>query len=674
MAQAAEPRTFYGVRGLNTVPDARADETGRVHLTLSRMGRYTHGILGAQMSDHVYVAVRQSAEADHLFEEPERLYPGLDTKLQLWDETAFRPAAALGLQSAFGHKRMAGEYLALSKRWNEFDATLGMGWGRFGQAGHFKNPFGLISHFDKNRPMEDETANDPSDWFTGERVGVFAGLSYELPVKGLVLTADWNADRYQAERAATGNFQAPAPWSLGVQYQPSDSFSAGIGVMGGDQVMGRMTLSPNVADWPWRAAKKRALPPVTTERPAVGKIEDISVEARDDGQILEIVAADGAVLDTVLSVEDSVSAPAQYGRAVRHMMRQAPPEVTTFRISPHFAGLQGARLSLIRRDLEQALGAHAGSADEIWQSAEFDRHLVRLPYKGINAHNLWPDHIILQQQVSLSEEDQGVLSRTGLIIEEQRAASGPWAVGGALRLNLGDNLQNLNAARGRPFLPVRSDIDLFARQTVSLDRMYLSYLKTLWPDVHVGATVGYLEEQYAGAGGELLYRPFGRNWAIGAEAWGVFKRNPLTAFNQGIGVDHLLSGHVQGWYRLPQHPETTVHVRLGRYLAEDLGGTLGLVHRFKNGAKLEGFVTMTDQSDTDVFGGTTHLQHGVKLSLPLGSLDYIPDKSRMDLVVAPFGRDSGQHLDKPVSLYDLTEAFSLQHVATHWGDLVGAEN
>ena len=276
----------------------------------------------------------------------------------------------------------------------------------------------------------------------------------------------------------------------------------------------------------------------------------------------------------------------------------------------------------------------------------------------------------LQEQVSVSEIDQGVLHRTSLILERQRNLLRDFISGGAVRINLTDNLDLLDEYRIRPTLPVRSDIDVFAEQRFSIEKFYLSYLKTITPDLHIGLTGGYLEEQYAGIGGEILYRPFGKNWAIGADGWQAFKRDPYSELNQSLAVDHLFTGHLNGWYRFPQNPNLLLKARIGRYLAEDVGGSLTLSHKFNNGTELEGFITHTDASDTSVFGEDTYLYNGVRLSLPLGNIPYTSISTSAELIAAPFGRDNGQTIQKPVDLYDLTEAFSLQHMSSHWGDII----
>ena len=505
------------MRGLNTIPDARFDQKGTVTFTLSHADPYAHGALGFQFTDNLYISLRQTAEAGNPFDTADGLYPGIDTKIKLLDETAQRPQIALGLQSAFGHTRQAGEYLSFSKRWHDFDVTGGVGWGRFAGGRTFKNPLKVISHFDKERAIDGTIANDPSDWFTGKHIGLFGGFSYNSPIDGLSFTADWNSDRYEAEKLSS-NYDAPAPWSVGLQYQPHQNISAAIGVLGTDKVLGRITLSPHIPDWPLSAHKTDPLPVVHKQRPEQADIAQIELDSAAGGRNLQIIEDNQNTISTALSLESFESTPSQLGRAVRYMTRNAPSQIGSFKIIPKFSGLQGRAVKLNRHDIEQAIAHKTGSAEEIWQTTEFEHNLSKIPFKGINKSSLWPEKIILEQHISLSEEDQGILTRTSLIIEEQRELIGPFATGAALRFDLTNNLEKLNELRPRSILPVRSDIDYFADRTISLDRFYLSYLKTIRPDLHLNVTAGYLEEQYGGLGGELLYRPFDKNWAIGAEA------------------------------------------------------------------------------------------------------------------------------------------------------------
>ena len=216
---------------------------------------------------------------------------------------------------------------------------------------------------------------------------------------------------------------------------------------------------------------------------------------------------------------------------------------------------------------------------------------------------------------------------------------------------------------------MRSNVDVFAERGLAIDESYIALTHSFKTDLHFSLISGYLEEMYAGIGGEILYRPFESRLALGAESWLAFKRDPYAPLNLGLNGDHLLTGHVNAWYDVPKM-DFTLKARAGRYLAEDVGLTLGLEKNFDNGAKLEGFTTITDQGDFDAFGGITHAYNGVRLTLPLGGFKYMPDGSEVRLRAEPFGRDAGQALENPLPLYELTEPFSYRHLAQHWADIL----
>ena len=61
-------------------------------------------------------------------------------KLRLVEEGEHWPALAIGIQDFGGTGVFGGEYLVLSRRWYDFDLSLGLGWGRLGEGGDLRNP------------------------------------------------------------------------------------------------------------------------------------------------------------------------------------------------------------------------------------------------------------------------------------------------------------------------------------------------------------------------------------------------------------------------------------------------------------------------------------------------------------------------------------------------------
>lgn len=663
---------IYGIQGLNTVPTARMDTPGTVRAGLAALDPYTHAFLGFQIAEPLYINLRQTGESSGIKDDPDRLYPGMDFKLRLKKETAYIPEIAIGLQSAFGHRRTAAEYLAFSKRYRDFDFTGGLAWGRLGSAAHFKNPLGKISsHFKKTRDGNSETAANTSDWFTGPDIGLFAGLEYFTPLENLSVKAEWGADRYTAERAAFG-YDAPAPWSLGINYSPRPWTSLSAAVAGTGKIMARLSLQSPVAKWPGLPDKHDPPPPLNPLRSTEATPEEMILSAQKGEISLHSPIADNSAIEAHLNLPPYKNPARHLGRAARIMANHGGKEAGKIIIHPRIYGLKGPSIHLIRRDLESAIARKQGSPEEIWHSATFDTD-PDIPEPSSHATKIrfpeWP-RLILEMQASLGEEDTGFLYRTSLLLDARRPLASEILAGGALRLNLADNLDRLHRYRGLSTDPVREDASVFVENLLTVDRSYLSWLHSLNTQTHLAATAGYLEEMYAGAGGEIIYRPFGKTWAAGAELWHAYKRDPYTVMTLGLIPDKgRTTGHVNLWYEAPWE-NLTFHARIGRYLAGDFGATLSVQRQIRNGAKLEGFLTATNQTDRDIFGGNTHLYGGLRLSLPMGNFKYLPEGSEIRAATLPFARRAGQTLENPIPLYDLTDPLSYRRLSQSWPEIV----
>ncbi|MEM7679717.1 MAG: YjbH domain-containing protein [Pseudomonadota bacterium] len=675
-ASHADSDSLYGPLGLNTVPSARMNESGTAKLGISTLDPYLHGYLGFQLSNSLYVQLRQSAELSDLNDDADRLYPGIDFKLRLMKEGSFRPELSLGVQSAIGHKRMSGEYVALSKRYKDFDFTAGLGWGRFGTAAHIKNPLKSISsHFDRARLLDSEAPSGIENWFTGNDIGLFAGVEYQTPLDGLSLKADYGTDRYTVEKA-TLDFEAPAPWAIGAVYTPWPWVDAHIAMQGADKIMGRLTFKTNLKNLKNKGQKQDHKNTVFRNyRSNIANTSQIKVAAKKDNITLgETEYDDLYTARTSLQINTHTPTPHQIGMAAKHISNHAGPAIEEVNITLNLNGLKGPTIKLLRKDLENALAFKTGSADEIWRNAEFkiDKN-AQIPTEKPLEHENKPlsehFHLNLEQHLSVSEEDTGLLSRTSLITAFKGAKLfGLFDQNIALRLNLTDNLNRITDLRPRSTLPVRSDVDIFAQRTIALEHSTLGFTHSLNPELHINLAAGYLEEMYAGFGGEMLYRPFKSRFAIGVEAWQAFKRDPFTGLNTGFTGDHVLSAHIKGWYDLPKQ-NLTLGAEFGRYLAEDIGGSVSLSKTFENGTQLEAFVTLTDQADSDLFGDETHLNHGLRLSIPLTNFKYLPQNTKITTRIEPFARDIGQKINTPNPLYQLTEPLSYSHIARHWENI-----
>lgn len=160
---------------------------------------------------------------------------------------------------------------------------------------------------------------------------------------------------------------------------------------------------------------------------------------------------------------------------------------------------------------------------------------------------------------------------------------------------------------------------------------------------------GYLEPMYAGVGGELLYRPMGERWSIGADLNYVRQRD----FEQDFGLRdyRTITGHITAYTKLPFDLDAAVSV--GRYLARDWGTTIDISREFSNGVKFGGWVTRTNVS-TEEFGEGS-FDKGIYISIPFDEMMSVSTMSRANIAWAPLTRDGGAMLHRQYSLHTMTD-------------------
>ncbi len=671
-AKAQYTPSATGFLGLNTIPNARMSKTGTIRTGLSITDPYMHGFAGIQVARPLYIQIRQSVETSNIFEETKGLYPGLDIKLQVLKEQKYIPEIAIGLQSAIGHKRSAGEYISLSKRYENFDLTAGIGWGRYGTAAHFDNPLKAISsHFGKDRNFDNPSSNGPTNWFSGDSVGIFAGVEYFLPAEGLSLKFDYGADRYSAEQNAF-NYNAPAPWSVGVSYNHNDWINAGLAMQGTDRVMGRIAFSPTPSQWPLTHKRYKNKAPFKKQQSDTTDIDAIYTAADNENIKLLHLEENQDRIHATIALSDQSATPKQIGRALTHIFEHSADTVKQANVTMNNQGLNSATLQILRSDVEKALDKNNSSASEIWNNTDFVvaaptplSPVKKLPTKGIK----YSYALHLQNDLSLSEEHVGGVYRTSLIARGQYSPFLNFLGHASLRVNLFDNLNKIEELNEISGLPLRRDIEQFTNERVSIDTLAGSYTHSFSPEWHASTTFGYLDEFYAGYGGEILYRPFSSRFAIGADIWNLQRRAPDNTLNLALTSEKTTSGHLNLWYDMP-HNHMTLKLRAGRFLFGDYGGSIGVEKIFRNGAKIGGELALTSHYDQNIYAGRSQSYHKLYLSLPLGSAKYIPQGSEIRTQIKPLGRYAGQSLEKPIDLYTVTNNMSLNHMATHWDSLL----
>lgn len=385
-----------------------------------------------------------------------------------------------------------------------------------------------------------------------------------------------------------------------------------------------------------------------------------------------------------LHLQNRESAPKQIGHALRILHNNAASNIEEFVIQSFYDGLSGTYISIIRKDFEKALMTGQTSPEEIWKNTEitetheiFNRHetsinLERNPILDYFSPAML--NLTLRNKLSLGKGRRDVLYRSDVVVGYKKAERHERYTRlqtTSLAFNLKNNLDRLYLdVRPVNLKAIRSDEDIYAEQTMIIDRLYDSVHFKVTEDTHALIGAGYIDEGFLGVGGEVLKRPLTKNWSIGLEGYFVDKRSPISFGALGIEDQKLWTAHAKFTYDIPKY-DMRLGLRTGAYLDGDIGATASLTKNFSNGAKLEGFTTMTNKKDYDNFGDQTNLEAGLRLVMPLGGL-IKPFKFQLDTDTSykPFVRDSGQFIDPPFQLIDLTEKVDQAHVEKYWNELI----
>ncbi|HEY8964006.1 MAG TPA: YjbH domain-containing protein [Alphaproteobacteria bacterium] len=349
---------------------------------------------------------------------------------------------------------------------------------------------------------------------------------------------------------------------------------------------------------------------------------------------------------------------------------------------PRMAGLRGPNISLLGRDVRLAVIDHQTSPQELWHKGVWNVQRLQTPCARKNLS--WKKSLIrgyygtiaIETTAGLNNYDPAILHRTRLIAEGLQVRPYGFMFGVGVASTIATNSDVLEYLPDtRP--PVRRDMVNFGNP-LSIDRLYASWHNTPITDLHVGITGGYLEEMYAGAGAEIIYRPWNKPFWIGADGWQVWRRKP-SMMDLNISNESHFTGHVRAGYDVPDS-RMSFHAAAGKYLAGDLGGTLGMKYDFPSGMYVDATMTWTDREEQQGFFSNTKFDPMLRVVVPLNK-NRKANQHQFRGNFRQVGRDGGQMLSRPMPIEEMTESFGTREVARAWpalfttnqNDAVGAD-
>ena len=658
-----------------------------------------------------------------------------DLKLRLVNEDEYVPQIALGLQDILGTGVYSGEYLAGSKRWGPFDFTLGMGWGRLGSRGTFKNPFGYIGSRFLERTPNTGVGGLPlfSAYFRGPGVGLFGGVEYHTPIDNLTMKLEYSSDAYDRERSESGK-DFSFPFNVGLTYRPYPWLDVSVSLMHAKYAGLRLSvmMDPTQETWPARLdppprfrargnepAGSILRPEGTTLAPSLSQpAETRAVDLTQDSQTVaapppaslsEATPASSAppppqsieaaiplksVLDSgsdqriragldtqkvaliaLHAEDDTIEITIENGRyrrdteaitrTARILSAEAPPAFNYFQITMMRIGLPITAVTIPRTAIDK-LARTQGSPAEVFVATEFkpaDENSLAHIQPG-----LFPQYSAFAYPVfrqSLFDPDNPVYLEFGIGATAGLRLSSGWFIEGAFVASLYDDFNQIKRESNSVLPHVRSDMAEYLKHgRYGLENFSTTYLFKFAPEVFGRVTAGYLERMLAGVGGEMLYRPFGKRWAIGVDLWTLRQRGFDVLFDLR---DHdALTGHLTFYYDLPWH-DVRASVSAGQYLAGDKGITFALTRRFLTGIQVGAWATFTNVSAQRFGEGS--FDKGIRIVIPFEWAAPFATQSSYDLGLRPIQRDGGQRLDGDMVLYGITDPANYGALSQEWSSV-----
>ncbi|HHO0939511.1 YjbH domain-containing protein [Aeromonas hydrophila] len=657
----------FGGVGLLQMPTARMAKTGEFSANYVDNDQYRRWSISAQPFDWFeatlrYTDVRTKKYSPYEEFSGDQTYKdkGMDFKFRLWQESNYLPQVSVGFRDLMGTGLFDSEFVTASKRYGPFDFTIGIGWGNMAESGNVKNPFCEYkdSWCQRNNSFSGNGGKFEFDSFFHGPAALFGGIEYQTPWLPLRLKLEYDGNDYSKEFA--GHIYQDSPWNVGAVYRVFENLDSHLSWQRGNTLMWGVTfrtnfndMKPAHIDQPRPIYQPDQVPATMTDV----KWKSLTADLKENAgwQDTEFYTTTNSV--TVIGVQskyrDENEAMKRASLLAANYLPGTVDELNVVERKANFQ-LQETRIDLpsVRRaNVVQVLGEEQHEKSTIQSAGKIQGKPIYAAERKVYSYSFDPD---LTQSFGGAESfymyQLGINANADWRINENNSLQG------TLFVNLVNNYDEFNYKAPPPDGDALPRVRTWIREYVDssnvlLNNLQLTHMQPLAQDWYGQAYGGYLEMMYAGAGSEVLYRPYGKTWAIGVDASWVKQRDWNNTLKM---ADYdVMTGHVTAYWQLPFMSNVTAKIAVGQYLAGDKGATFDFSKRFDSGVILGGYATFTDVS-ADEYGEGSFTK-GIYATIPFDLMLLKPTTAKGSIGWVPLTRDGGQMLSRKSGLYGLTE-------------------
>ncbi|MBR9873092.1 MAG: YjbH domain-containing protein [Vibrionaceae bacterium] len=681
----------FGGVGLMQMPTGRMAPEGEFNFAVNFSNEYQFYNVTLQVMPWLETTLRYTLVND-LFYSSDPDYSGdtkytdkgIDFKIRLLEESQYLPELSVGIRDFAGTGLFDAEYIAATKRYSNpnlgtFDFTLGIGWGYLGTRDNITNAACKLSDRYCDRPSDYKGSSGSVDyerWFKGT-TALFGGVEYQTLYAPLRFKLEYDSNDYSEDFPVVrgGVDMTPhTPWNFGVLYRLGHMADLRVSYERGDTLVAGLSLYTNFNKMPsfWRDTPTPKLEDnqptelsqvdwerVTEDLDKIAGYQNTKIYAKDETV---------AIVGEQKKYRDRNEA---HEKAAAVLTNQMPSSVDTFTINERNRGLVTNQTVISKdkyRDYAQVNYVNPKIEDVV--SSLSDKPQGDVTYDGYKRFD-WGFAPKLVQTLGSAEDFY--LFSVGLNGNASYWLTDNLEIGGSLYwdwYNNYDKFVYITPPDGTTIPRVRTMFRAYQNEhDITMSNLQLTWFQEYSDSVDQQFYAGYLESMFAGVGTELLYRPQGSNWAIGADVNLISQRDPQSYFGvytdkwQNIPeygrpfqvIDKGFTGFVSGYY-FPQWEflsDTMFQLDVGQFLGGDKGAQLNFAKQFKSGVIAGVFASVSDLS-ADEFGEGSFTK-GFYISIPYDIMTVKPSNNRANFSWQPLTRDGGQKLGRKYSLIELTD-------------------
>ena len=559
---------------------------------------------------------------------------GFNVKFKLKNQDKY-PAIALGFNDFAGTGIYSSEYLVSSYRLNNINFTLGLGWGNLAGSATFTNPLSQLSDSFLERQTNYGEGGDFNfdSYFAGEKASLFGGLEYTLNSK-FKLKAEFDPT---ITPGLVGYEEKSSDINLGLEYAITNNLVSSISYERGNYLGVKFVLQDNISTRDFNTYTYKEIDSKSKLAQLIVNLQNngISLEelayTKDDELILSLRQANYQSPEKLISVINKLD---------KDIGLTNKNEIT---IKNYVNGMEVSNLktNIKNSSYEFSKTDKVTSNRSIYsKNGEFPRYFQFIQPKvrtfigsreGFLYYGLFLEHI------------SKYMINDGFFIDSQ------------LALSIENNFDELTIPPVDTYpAQVRTDIKDYLNgidDGLAIKRLNVNKFTKLSKNSYLFMSAGILEEMFNGFGVEYLNHSIDRNLSYGFEIFRVKKRGYEYNFKM---LDYMkTTAHANLYYKFG---ESGFHSKLswGQYLAGDEGATFKVWKRFKNGAEMGAYASLTDVSFEEYGEGS--FDKGVFFKIPF---DVFGQKSLNSYGWKPLTKDPGSKLNKPYELYNELIRFNL---------------